>query len=167
MKEYRTEIEGLFARHPEHDLFGSLPGAGPKLAPRLLSEVGEDRALYESAQSLQCYAGTAPVNYASGQLHLVHLRRACNKHLRQAVHLWANLSRQDCPWAEIYYQAHRERGQSHACALRCLGQRWLKILWKMWQTRTAYDGALHGRHQLAHGSWVLSLQAAPTQPKSS
>ena len=27
---YRAEIEKLFAQHPDHDLFGSLPGAGPK-----------------------------------------------------------------------------------------------------------------------------------------
>jgi transposase len=157
---YRAEIERLFERHPDHDLFGSLPGAGPKLGPRLLSELGEDRALYESAQSLQCFAGTAPVNYNSGSLHVVQLRRACNKHLRQAVHQWANLSRARSAWAETYYQAHRARGQSHACALRCLGQRWLKILWKMWQTRTPYQTDLHARNQLAHGSWLLCLQSA-------
>jgi Transposase len=40
---YRQRIEALFARHPDHDLFGSLPGAGPKIAPRLLSEIGDDR----------------------------------------------------------------------------------------------------------------------------
>src|SRR4051794_6170764 len=37
---YRKRIEELFSRHPDHDLFGSLPGAGLKLAPRLLSEIG-------------------------------------------------------------------------------------------------------------------------------
>ena len=37
---YRQRIEELFGRHPDHDLFGSLPGAGPKLAPRLLAEIG-------------------------------------------------------------------------------------------------------------------------------
>ena len=36
---YRAEIEKLFAQHPDHDLFGSLPGAGPKIAPRLLGEI--------------------------------------------------------------------------------------------------------------------------------
>jgi hypothetical protein len=30
---YRKRIEELFGRHPDHDLFGSLPGAGLKLAP--------------------------------------------------------------------------------------------------------------------------------------
>ena len=79
---------------------------------------------------------------------------------RHTVHLWANLSRHDCPWAETYYQALRQRGKSNACALRCRGQRWLKILWKMWQTRTQYDAELHQKNQLRHGSWVLKLQNA-------
>jgi hypothetical protein len=30
---YRAEIEKLFAQHPDHDLFGSLPGADPR-SPR-------------------------------------------------------------------------------------------------------------------------------------
>lgn len=40
---YRQRIETLFAQHPGHDLFGSLPAVGAKLAPRLLAEIGEDR----------------------------------------------------------------------------------------------------------------------------
>ena len=160
LEEYRKQIEKLFAQHPDHKLFGSLPGAGPKLAPRLLAELGDDRDRFESAQVLQGYAGTAPVSYQSGPVHRVQVRWRCNKVLRYRVHLWANLSRHDCPWAETYYQSLRKRGKSHACALRCLGQRWLKILWKMWQTRTEYDAELHQKNQLRHGSWVLKLQNA-------
>jgi transposase len=157
---YRAEIEKLFAQHPDHDLFGSLPGAGPKIAPRLLGEIGSDRSRFEDPTALQCLAGTAPVSYQSGQIHKVYLRRHCNKLLRHAVHLWANLSRQSCPWAAVYYEQLRTRGKNHACALRSLGQRWLKILWKMWQTGTRYDAELHARNQLKHGSWVLKIQHA-------
>ena len=160
LDDYRAQIEKLFAEHPDHDLFGSLPGAGPKLAPRLLSELGTDRSLLADAQALQCLAGTAPVSFQSGQAHRVHLRRHCNKHLRATVHLWADLSRRCCPWASVYYQALRKRGQSHACALRCLGHRWLKILWKMWQTQQPYVADLHTRNQIQHGSWVLKLHPA-------
>jgi hypothetical protein len=38
-----------------------------------------------------------------------------------------------------------------------LGQRWLKILWKMWQTRTAYDGDFHAANQQKHGSWIIHI----------
>ncbi len=159
---YRQRIEQLFSQHPDHHLFGSLPGAGRTLAPRLLSEFGDHRSTFTTAVALQCYAGTAPISYQSGQIHRVRRRLACNKYLRHAVHLWVDHSRHWCPWAAAYYQAHRAKGQSHACALRCLGQRWLKIVWKMWQTRTPYNPDLHGRHQLAHGSWVLHLTTPPT-----
>jgi hypothetical protein len=54
----------------------------------------------------------------------------------------------------------RAAGKSHACALRCLAQRWLKILWKMWQTHTPYDPEYHARNQQKHGSWVLQLNPA-------
>jgi len=160
LSEYRRRIEELFARHPDKDLFSSLPGAGEKTAPRLLSEIGSDRDLFKDPQSLQCMAGTAPVNFQSGQIHKVVLRRRCNKMLRQTMHFLAHNSRAKCSWADTYYNALRERGKTDAQALRCLGQRWLKIIWKMWQTRTAYDPELHMKNQLAHGSWVLKLQKA-------
>jgi transposase len=160
LEDYRAAIAKLFATHPDSGMFGSLPGAGPKLAPRLLSEIGSDRDRYENAEGLQCMAGTAPASYQSGQVHKVHLRRACNKSLRHAIHLFADKSRARCAWAATYYEALRERGKSHAGALRSLGQRWLKIIWKMWQTSQPYDPELHMRNQLAHGSWVLKLQPA-------
>lgn len=160
LDQYRARIAELFAQHPDHDLFGSLPGAGEKLAPRLLAELGDHPQRFDSHESLQCYAGTAPVSYQSGQIRKAYLRRACQKSLRATVHLWANLSRTKCVWAETYYRRKRDQGQSHACALRCLGQRWLKILWKMWQTRTPYDPDLHQRNQVKHGSWVLTLTSA-------
>jgi transposase len=155
---YRQRIETLFASHPDSGMFGSLPGAGPKIAPRLLGEIGSDRALYHDPQGLQCMAGTAPVSFQSGQIHKVKIRRACNKHLRHTMHLFADHSRAKCVWAATYYGAQRQRGKTHAQALRCLGQRWLKIIWKMWQTHTNYDPELHARNQTAHGSWVLSFK---------
>lgn len=140
LEDYRRQIEELFAQHPDHDLFGSLPGAGPKIAPRLLVELGQDRNRFESPQALQCYGGTAPVSYQSGPVHKVRLRGQCDIALRSILYLWADQSRHTCPWADTYYQAFENGAKSLACTLRCLGQRWLKILWKMWQTRIPYDG---------------------------
>ena len=158
LEKYRERIQTVFSQHPEHHIFASLPGIGPKLGPRLMAELGSDREHFDSAQSLQCFAGTAPVTIQSGKFSKCIMRRACQLRLRAAVHLWANLSRSSCPWAQVYYRAHRAKGQSHACALRCLGQRWLKILWKMWQTRKPYDADFHARNQQQHGSWVLKLE---------
>jgi len=154
---YRRQIEALFQQHPDHDLFGSLPGAAQTLAPRLLGEIGGPPQRFEDTQTLQCIAGTAPVSFQSGQIHRVHVRYQCNKVLRHTVHLWAQCCLRACPWAEVYYRQKRAEGKSHACALRCLGQRLLKIVWKMLQTRKPYDADLHARNQKQHGSWVLTL----------
>ena len=156
--EYRKRINQLSDRHSQREIFDSLPGAGELLAPRLLSECSSLPGRFDDADGMRCYAGTAPVQYESGQIRRVRVRRGCNKYLRAAVHLWANASRSKCAWAQAYYRRKRQEGKSHACALRCLGQRWLKILWKMLETGQPYDEAYHTRNQVRHGSWVLALQ---------
>lgn len=157
LDQYRQQITALFKQHPDHDLFGSLPGAAQTLAPRLLGEIGGSAQRFEDTQALQCIAGTAPVSFQSGQIHRVRIRYQCNKMLRHTVHLWSQCCVRACPWAETYYKQKRAEGKSHACALRCLGQRLLKILWRMVQTRKPYDADLHARNQKQHGSWVLTL----------
>jgi transposase len=157
LEEYRRRITERFTQHPDHDIFGSLPGCGEKLAPRLLSEIGDDRDRFPQAKNLQTYSGTAPLTKQTGKSSYQLARRACNKQLRVTLHLWANQSREKCAWANTFYLAHLEKGQPHATALRCLAQRWLKILWKMWQTHSVYDEAFHTKNQTLHGSWVLSF----------
>jgi transposase len=166
--EYRQRIRAAFEQHPDHDIFGSLPGAKDKLAPRLLGEVGCQRDVFPDAQSLSCRAGTSPVSFQSGQLRKARIRWACNDFLRHTVHLWADLSRHTCLWAQTYYAAKRKQGHSHASALRCLGKRWLKVLWRMWQDRTAYDESIHLQSLQEHGSFVAKLLAPqPAQSDSS
>ena len=83
LQHYRKRIEELFQRHPDHDLFGSLPGAGPKLAPRLLSEIGDDRARFgDNPQALQCLAGTAPVTRRTGKARTDPPRWPCHQRSR-------------------------------------------------------------------------------------
>ena len=75
----------------------------------------------------------------------------------------ADRSRRTVPWAQAYYQAHRQKGQSHACVIRCLGQRWIKIIFKMWQSRTTYNPDPRQRNQIKQGSWVVALQPTTQQ----
>jgi transposase len=161
LKLYRQQIEKLFEEHPDHDLFGSLPGAKKMLAPRLLGAVGTDPDRYGSHEVLQCIAGTAPISYQSGKISKVRVRWSCDKFLRYTVHLWADCFRKASAWGQAYYQKKREEGMSHACALRCLGQRLLKILFRMLKDHTPYDAELHARNQQKHGSWVLKLVTQP------
>jgi transposase len=82
--EYRQRIGAAFRAHPDHDIFGGLPGAKDVLAPRLLAELGGVRAEYPDADALMCQAGVSPVSYQSGQVERCRLRRACVKSLRAA-----------------------------------------------------------------------------------
>lgn len=157
LKLYRKQIEALFQDHPDHDLFGSLPGAKKVLAPRLLAAIGATPERYGSFEVLQCIAGTAPVSYQTGKVRKAQVRWACDKFMRHTVHLWADCFRKASAWGQTYYQKKRQEGMSHACALRCLGQRLLKILFRMLQDKKPYDAELHARNQQKHGSWVLQL----------
>jgi transposase len=158
LEQYRQQIKQLFDRHPDRDLFGSLPGAKEVLAPRLLAAVGADPNRYDNrCEVLQAFAGTAPISFQSGQIAKTRIRRACDKFLRQTVHLWANCFRRRSAWGQAYYQKKRADGKSQACALRCLGQRLLKILFSIIVNKKPYDAELHARNQQKHGSWVLTL----------
>jgi len=155
LQAYRARIRALFEQHPDHTLFGSLPGAGPKLAPRLLVELAGVN--WSLISLVQARAGTAPITYQSGQVKRVKIRRACIHWLRATLHLWADLSRHSSAWAASFYRTHRDKGQSHACALRCLAHRWLEIIGAMVRTRTTYDAEKHLIQIQKHGSYVFKL----------
>lgn len=154
IQEYRSRIEAAFAQHPDHDIFGSLPGAKEVLGPRLLSLIGSVREVFPDADSLMCQAGVSPVSYQSGKICKARIRFVCDHFLRYTVHLWVDESRKTSDWAQTYYQAKRDQGHEHASALRCLGKRWLKVLWRMWRDHTRYDEAEHLKALQEHGSFV-------------
>ena len=165
--EYRARIRAAFQAHPDHEIFGHLPGAQDKLAPRLLAELGSQREVFPDAQSLLCYAGVSPVSFQSGQICKARIRWACDHFLRHTVHLWVDQSRRRCPWAQAYYRVKRDKGHSHASALRCLGKRWLKLLWRLWQDRQTYNESIHLQNLRTHGSFVAKLLASQSpQPAS-
>ena len=163
LDEYRARITEVFTHHPDHDIFGSLPGAAAKLAPRLLAELGSVRSVYPDPDALCCQAGVSPVSFQSGKIDKARIRWACDVVLRHTVHLWADTSRKKSPWAAAYYAQKRQEGHDHASALRCLGKRWLKILWRLWQDHLRYDETYHQQRQRDHGSWVTAklAEAAP------
>jgi hypothetical protein len=110
---------------------------------------------------LQSYAGTAPISFESGQIHKARIRWNCDKFMRHTVHLWADCFHRVSPWGQAYYQKKRREGMTHACALRCLGQRLLKIIFRMISDKKPYDADLHARNQQKHGSWVPALIEKP------
>jgi transposase len=149
---YDKAIRTLFLTHPDAELWSSLPGAGKRLAPRLLAEWGEDRTRYADANSVQTLAGTAPVPFQSGNYAKAHKRFACLKPLRNALHQFAWQSTQQEAWALDYYRRKRAEGKTHSMAVRALANVWVRIIYRMWVNKTCYHTATFEAAQLAHAS---------------
>jgi hypothetical protein len=133
------KIEEAVGAHPDFFIFESLPGAGAALAPRLLAALGSQRDRYDSADELQKHSGIAPVTETSGKKKWVHFRWACAKFLRQSFHEWAGHSIGHSVWARAYYQQQRERGKDHHAAVRALAFKWIRIVFRCWKDRVAYE----------------------------
>lgn len=137
------QVQRLFVQHPDHFIFDSLPGAGQLLAPKLLVMFGDHRERFPSPAAIRALAGTAPVTIQSGHKRRVSFRKACNRRYRHTAQQFAIASVPEAEWAAAYYAHCRSHGHSKNHAYRCLANRWLGIIWKMWQTRQPYDEAYH------------------------
>ena len=142
----------LFKQHSEAYLFIDLPGAGQALQPRLLVAFGEDRCLYPDPGSLQKYLGVAPVIEKSGYQLWTHWRWHAPRFLRQTFVEWAGQTVVYSTWAKAYYQCMKTKGKSHHVILRALAFKWIRILWKCWQTRTPYNEQLYLKRLAARRS---------------
>lgn len=139
LKEFRPEIKKAFAVLPQAELLSSLPGAGEKLAPRLTAMVSSSLAQQGGLEALRGHSGVAPVTKQSGKRRQVHIRRMCNKHWRNTLHLFAWCSTRSSAWAKAFYQLRKAKGDSHSTALRKLADKWLHIIMRMLETGEAYD----------------------------
>ena len=139
IKQFDEAIAQLIPKLPDYELFASLPGAGPALTPRLLTAFGEDRDRFKSAAEVQQYCGIAPVTERSGKKSWVHRRWQCSKFVRQTFIEWAAKTIVSSFWAGAYYKQQRSKGASHNMAVRALAFKWIRIIYRCWQSRTTYN----------------------------
>ena len=128
-----------FGRHPDAEIYTSLPGLGVVLGARVLAEFGDDPHRYRDAKARKNYAGTSPITRASGRKTIVLARYARNRRLGDAIHQWAFCALTSSPGARAYYDTLRGRGIGHHAALRQLGNRLVGILHGCLKSRTHYD----------------------------
>ena len=114
--------------------FRPLPGAGPHLAPRAA------RRLRRTARALPAGRRAAevrrhrPGHRAQRQQVLGALAPAVPEFLRQTFVEWAGQSINESFWAGAYYRQQRAKGSSHQAALRALAFKWIRILYRCWQS---------------------------------
>jgi len=164
INQYDQAIKTLFKDHPDSFIFNSFPGAGPNLAPRLLTAFGSDRERYAGAVDVQTYSGIAPVVERSGKQQWTHWRWACPKFIRQSFHEFARCSIGYSLWARAYFDQQKEKGASQHAAFRALAFKWIRILYRCWQERVPYDEDRYIESLKRHGSplWgrIQALQNA-------
>ncbi len=139
ISSFDEQIAKEFGKHPDCDLFRSLRGAGQTLAPRLLCAFGSRTDRWSHADQLAAFSGIAPITKQSGKQRTVHRRFACPKYLRQTFHEFANAASKWCPWTRARYKMLKERGMKHHAAIRKLARSWIRILFKVWQTKNPFD----------------------------
>jgi transposase len=143
IKILSEQIDEQLAIHADAHIFTSLPRSGTVRAARLLAEIGDCRARFPTPEALACLAGVAPSTRQSGKMRSVGFRWACDKQLRDAVCDFAGDSRRANPWAADLYDRAVARGHDHPHATRILARAWLYVIWRCWQTNSAYDPDKH------------------------
>ena len=164
--QFDQRIAELAPTLPDYSIFEALPGAGPHLAPRLLVAFGEQRERFPSAESLQKYAGIAPVIERSGKKCWVHWRWQCPNFLRQTFVEWAAQTIDKSFWAGAYYRQQRDKGSSYQAAVRALAFKWIRILHRCWQTQTPYDESKYLNALRTRGSPLIKSLPLPAAEKA-
>lgn len=142
--ELEQLIQKKLAGHPDAQMFQSLPVKGANTIATLLAGFGENREKAAKPQQLAAAWGVAPLTIQSGKYRCVRRRHAADQTLSQALLRFAFITAfmNNC-WASDFYQRKRSEGKAHYTALRCLAQRWIKILHRMWKDRIQYDEQRH------------------------
>lgn len=155
--QFDEQLSQAVAQHDDAPIFRSLPGAGDALVPRLIAAFGSDRTRYDSAADLQTQSGIAPITKRSGKSCVIVRRHACPKFLRQTFHEFANCARQWSSWSAAFYAMKRAAGMRHHAAIRALAFKWIRILFRLWKTRTTYSEKDYLQHLKQKNSPVIKF----------
>ncbi len=120
----------------------------------IINSIYKEILTYITAE-LQQYAGVAPVTQRSGKKCWVHWRWQCPTFLRQTFVEWAAQTINKSFWAGAYYRQQRAKGCTYQAAVRALAFKWIRILYRCWQTRTPYNESTYLKALERRGSPLL------------
>jgi transposase len=152
MGALEQDIAKSYQEHPNKDLIDSLPGVAETLGPVIAAELGTQIARFSEIKTLKAFGGSSPVTQQSGKFRVVHFRRACNNHLRRALHLASLGAIRKAGWARELYDRLRANGKSFGRALRAVADQLLEMLYMILTRRKPYDEAYHLRMKALHGT---------------
>lgn len=155
IREYDRLIEVLVKQHADYEVVRALP-CGAKSKARILAALGDDRSRYGSAEQLAAATGIAPLTTQSGKQRWVSSRWACSQFLRQTFHEFAGVSIAQSRWAKAFYQSQLARHKSPQVARRALAYKWLRIIYRCWQSGQAYNEDAYVQRLVATNSPLAS-----------
>jgi transposase len=133
-------LSDRFDTHALAPILRSAPGLGPVLAARVLAEIGNDPARFDSPAGLRAFAGgTAPVHPRLRPLSLRQGPQDPQQATRRACHWWAFAMLTKSPGARAHYDCRRAAGDHHSAALRNLANKLLGRLWWCLQNQRLWD----------------------------
>jgi len=159
IKTYEKRLSALLDQHEDAFIFRSLPNAGDVTAAWLLGEIGDCRDKFEAASGMQALAGTCPITVQSNTQRRIFFRSGCCKSFRNAMQQFSRLSARGnhgSSWAKGYLGDQISRGHSVSRGTRALANRWLAIIFRLWQDRVVYDEKVHLRNRALRGRRVTS-----------
>lgn len=160
IKLYDEQIKLLVKQHADYIVVAHLPGASYRSHARIIAALGDDRTRFASAECLQAAAGIAPITTQSGRSRLVSARWSSSKFMRQTFHEYAGLSIGKCDWAKAYYDAQISKGKSSQTAKRALAFKWIRIIFRLWQSRTPYSDVHYNERLATKGSPLAKRKQA-------
>ncbi len=63
-------------------------------------------------------------------------------------------------WAKAFYLSQKAKGKSHQAAVRALAYKWIRIIFRCWQTREKYDEARYVETLRKKGSKLVAAMAS-------
>jgi transposase len=140
-------IGAALRQHTKAALLAPMPRIGQINLAQILAEVGPILERAFDVHHACAETGTAPVTRASGKTTGVSFRWAVHRRARAALHLYADNSRHNSPWAAKLYADARARGKRHPHAIRILARAWIRVMWACWHTNTTYNPTRHRAEQ--------------------
>jgi transposase len=154
LKTFDKRLTELLDQHEDAFIFRSLPNVGDVTAAWLLGEIGDCRDKFENASGMQALAGTCPVTVQSNRQRRIYFRFGCCKSFRNGMQQFSRLSARGnngSSWAKGYLSDQISRGHSVSRGTRALANRWLAIIFRLWQDRVVYDEKVHLRNRAQRG----------------
>jgi len=124
------KLDEIGKKSPEVKRLQTIPGAGTKLASRLVGEIGDINRFKKESQ-LAVYCGVACIDDESGKKKKSKAVFKANKICKATMIGIAGCTIRYVQESKNYYAKKRAEGKEHNHALRCLARQLIKVIFKM------------------------------------